>query len=397
MIDYSHCVDPQSSGGPPETPATTPVPSGNYQSNFKNGLTPAQAPAWSQQTATRLYYAGQVITECPSGATCHSVPNTKVCTLEFTIPDDVGPPTSSLLLYYRLTNFYQNHRRYVKSFDSGQLSGSASDAGTINSSSCDPLTSTFDKPYYPCGVVANSMFNDTFYSPKFLQGSIAQPYPMTNQGIAWSSDAKLYNQTSYDLSTIAVPPYWQERWPASGYSNANPPPNLKTYEEFQVWMRTAGLPAFSKLALRNDNQTMKSGRYSIEIDMSTWHPYLIVAPLISSRLPCDRVRRDKVNRAFHDHSDWRQEPFSGHCLRGCGRYLCVVGPRLHRVPARKTKVSATRLSKPAFSTILRPFLVLLLTAVGNSATTPTSPGIKSNPVRLLRLEFHGLVTTPHRR
>ena len=37
-------------------------------------------------------------------------------------------------------------------------------------------------------------------------------------------------------------------------------------EEFQVWMRTAGLPTFSKLALRNDNQTMKAGNYQVDID-----------------------------------------------------------------------------------------------------------------------------------
>lgn len=30
-------------------------------------------------------------------------------------------------------------------------------------------------------------------------------------------------------------------------------------------MRTAGLPAFSKLALRNDDQTMKCGVYQLDI------------------------------------------------------------------------------------------------------------------------------------
>ena len=38
------------------------------------------------------------------------VQETNVCILSFNIPEDIKPP---ILFYYRLTNFYQNHRRYV--------------------------------------------------------------------------------------------------------------------------------------------------------------------------------------------------------------------------------------------------------------------------------------------
>jgi LEM3 (ligand-effect modulator 3) family / CDC50 family len=36
-----------------------------------------------------------------------------------------------------------------------------------------------------------------------------------------------------------------------------------------VWMSPAGLPTFSKLALRNPNETMTAGTYQIDIAMST--------------------------------------------------------------------------------------------------------------------------------
>jgi hypothetical protein len=39
-------------------------------------------------------------------------------------------------------------------------------------------------------------------------------------------------------------------------------------EAFQVWMRTAGLPTFSKLALRNDKDIMREGIYEIRIEDS---------------------------------------------------------------------------------------------------------------------------------
>ena len=193
-------------------------------------------------------------------------PDTNVCTLVFDIPNDIGPP---VLLYYRLTNFYQNHRRYVKSLDTDQLKGHFISNGTIGSSSCEPLKlAPNGKAYYPCGLIANSLFNDTISSPVALNSNQAvdgtKPYNMTSKGIAWSSDAQLYSKTVYTRDQVEPPPNWQKRYP-KGYTVENDIPDLSTYEEFQVWMRTAGLPTFSKLALRNDEDVMTAGTYRVEI------------------------------------------------------------------------------------------------------------------------------------
>ena len=91
-------------------------------------------------------------------------------------------------------------------------------------------------------------------------------YNMTNKGIAWSSDAALYNPTKYHVENILPPPNWVLRYP-HGYTSDNVP-NLKEDEGFQVWMRTAGLPNFSKLAKRNDNETMQCSIYRVDIDDS---------------------------------------------------------------------------------------------------------------------------------
>ena len=190
--------------------------------------------------------------------------NTTICQLEFDIPLDIGPP---IFLYYQLTDFFQNHRRYVKSFDANQLLGQNGNPA----SSCSPLDITTDPLdrnktlyYYPCGLIANSMFNDTIMTPRWVVDDPKNPqnYNMTSVGIAWSSDSKLYGNNTYPIDQILPPPNWAIRWDnTSGYAEDNPPPDLATYEQFQVWMRTAGLPTFNKLALRNDNETMRRGRY----------------------------------------------------------------------------------------------------------------------------------------
>lgn len=190
-----------------------------------------------------------------------------MCSLQFTIPHELEPP---VFLYYRLTNFYQNHRRYVKSQDSDQLKGDAVPKGTIAKSNCDPLRlDPQGRPYYPCGLIANSLFNDTFSHPVLLnvegKNQMNQTYNMTNKGIAWDSDKALYGPTKYKPADIAVPPNWRNRYPEDTYSEDHQPPNLEVYEEFQVWMRTAGLPAFSKLALRNDKEKMGCGTYQLDI------------------------------------------------------------------------------------------------------------------------------------
>ncbi|OIW31572.1 Lem3/Cdc50 [Coniochaeta ligniaria NRRL 30616] len=246
-LDYTMCYKDATS-------ELTTMPSDNVNSAFKN-YTTWLPPQW-KVTNKSVTYDG-VTKDYP------------LCTVEFSIPEDMNPP---VLFYYHLTAFYQNHRRYVNSFLDKQLKGDAVDGSTINGSTCDPLThdlSTTDnpRPIYPCGLIANSLFNDTFSNPVMLntQSGDNKTYEMSNNsGIAWSSDTALYGKTKYNLSQIVPPPNWHERYP-NGYTTSNPPPDLASWQAFMVWMRTAGLPDFSKLYQRNDVQPMAAGRYHVEI------------------------------------------------------------------------------------------------------------------------------------
>ena len=98
---------------------------------------------------------------------------------------------------------------------------------------------------------------------------------MTNANTAWPSDVSKYgvmNPSSLASpveTTLIPPPYWRTAFPqwADGYT-ANNLPNLQTWQEFQVWMRTAGLPTFRKLWKTNLNNYLPQGTWSMDITES---------------------------------------------------------------------------------------------------------------------------------
>lgn len=101
-------------------------------------------------------------------------------------------------------------------------------------------------------------------------GSTNVTYNFTAKGIAWPGEAKKYTNTpGYNFSDMVPPPNWAARFP-NGYTEENPPPALRDDEHFQNWMRTAGLPTFTKLYGRNDAEVMSAGTYEVQIWLSEY-------------------------------------------------------------------------------------------------------------------------------
>ena len=169
-----------------------------------------------------------------------------------------------VFIYYGLTNFYQNHRRYVKSRDDKQLYGDINRAPTPD---CDPFATTNgSQKYAPCGAIANSLFNDTIQL-EWKNGDNWQPVPLNRTGIAWESDKKYKFQNPEHDGTIeglkrafenagtVKPMDWQKNIWDLDTETKDPVTDKYTNNGFQnedliVWMRTAALPNFRKLYRR---------------------------------------------------------------------------------------------------------------------------------------------------
>lgn len=186
------------------------------------------------------------------------------CDVSFELKQDVK---GQVYFYYGLSNFYQNHRRYVISRDDNQLNGQIQPL----SPACEPYR--YDpngKPFAPCGAIAMSLFNDTFTlkyhgtNEKPLQTPLQ--VPMTNHGIAWMTDKNVkFGRPPADSWNNTVKPV---SWPKSALERT-----VLAYsgdEELLVWMRVAALPTFRKLyrLIVHENITARglpAGNYSIDI------------------------------------------------------------------------------------------------------------------------------------
>ncbi|QPG73246.1 hypothetical protein FOA43_000554 [Brettanomyces nanus] len=186
--------------------------------------------------------------------------NDGTCTVKFNVLDNVKGP---LYLYYKLTNFYQNHRKYVSSYDWKQLKGHAVSINQL-SSDCGNMKSRDGKIIYPCGLVANSMFNDTFSNPVNVNGG--SEYEFSATGIAWKSDLSLYQPSKYNVSEIVPPPNWVDTYP-NGYTEADLSALAKN-QRFMNWMKTAALPSFVKMYGINKSTALKKGQYEVQIGMN---------------------------------------------------------------------------------------------------------------------------------
>lgn len=80
-----------------------------------------------------------------------------ICEIQFQINKEISGP---VYMYYKLTNFYQNNRLYVKSVSFKQLQGAALTQSQLHDE-CEPLVGppNSNKVYYPCGLIANSYFD----------------------------------------------------------------------------------------------------------------------------------------------------------------------------------------------------------------------------------------------
>lgn len=195
------------------------------------------------------------------------------CVINFTLDSDF---LGDVYMYYGLTNFYQNHRRYVRSRDDEQLLGMHKPTANSLNGDCAPYRGFYNSsipgdagiPYAPCGAIANSLFNDTL-TISLVNGSTTYPVNLINTGIAWSTDVNSKFKNPDSFAGTLPPPYWSK--PVDQLDpNSNETNNGYENEDLIVWMRTAALPTFRKLYRRISRtgqfaQGLPAGTYQLQI------------------------------------------------------------------------------------------------------------------------------------
>jgi hypothetical protein len=175
------------------------------------------------------------------------------CTITFTPSTTMKSPN----LYYRVSNFYANHRNFVKSIDYAQLRADSTDAG----SDCSPVTdnkdistpllaldgSTLspDEDVNPCGLRAKYLFTDSFTLAKTAGGAIT----IDQTKISHSVDRNSRFQNPNNFMSIQ----WHEA----------------EDEHLMVWYQTDAFPDFIKLWGRIDVDLEKDVSYTLTIS-NTW-------------------------------------------------------------------------------------------------------------------------------
>ena len=171
----------------------------------------------------------------PYYSTCKRTKPPDTCILDLHLEEDIKSP---IYVYYQLDNLFQNHRRYVKSRSNTQLKGNKLPLTEVDSD-CYPIITNKDlggrknlkgfplpddDPAFPCGLIAQSVFNDTF---ELIDPKTKKNFEINPKGIAWSTDVS-------DLFKNGPEDYESYQWMDV------------TDERFIVWMRVAGMKNFRK-------------------------------------------------------------------------------------------------------------------------------------------------------
>ncbi|XP_054815977.1 ALA-interacting subunit 3-like [Prosopis cineraria] len=179
---------------------------------------------------------------------------------------------SPIYVYYQLDNFYQNHRRYVKSRNDEQLRDPKK--GNLTEF-CKPEDLSDGKAIVPCGLIAWSLFNDTYNFSR--ENNILA---VNKKGISWKSDRE------HKFGKDVFPKNFQNS-SLRGGAHLDESIPLSEQEDLIVWMRTAALPTFRKLygkievdlnagdqihvTLKNNYNTYSfNGKKTLILSTTTW-------------------------------------------------------------------------------------------------------------------------------
>ena len=163
------------------------------------------------------------------------------CSVELQVEEKMQ---GDLVLFYKLTNFRQNQRRYVEGKSTDQLQGVYVSYSGL--SSLDPYRGTEDAILLPSGLAPASFCTDTYE---------VDGITFSETGIAWPADVDMYKPFSSEYTTGVQ---WME--------NLTEFPGGHLNEHFLVWMRFGSQPTLIKKFGICKDCTLNAGKHTIQIN-----------------------------------------------------------------------------------------------------------------------------------
>jgi len=150
------------------------------------------------------------------------------CTVTMKVPQTLKAP---IFIYYKLTNFYQNHRSWIMDVSYLQLNGE----DTGDTSNCIRFKTGFNgSTLVPCGLQGWSFFNDEI--------RLADNTPIFTDGIAIKPDKSRFKRVPLEAGqTRTTQTKTINDIPRYGFTI----PDFDD-ERLMVWMRQAATPTFHK-------------------------------------------------------------------------------------------------------------------------------------------------------
>ncbi|GLE02614.1 hypothetical protein PINS_up011455 [Pythium insidiosum] len=145
------------------------------------------------------------------------------------------PIVGKAFVFYELSDFHQHHRRFVSSMDRtqftdewrpGMLLTTCDPMAATESEACDigycPESSRQRRDYFPCGIVANTMFNDIFWLHDGVlpTGERLSHRDLVSRGVARTYPAHNNKNPTWDVTLDRYLPVWHN----PNFSRIIPPP-----------------------------------------------------------------------------------------------------------------------------------------------------------------------------